>query len=89
MGMSTHVVGFKPPNDKWKQMRHAYDSCKIAGIDIPEEVNKYFNYEEPDSAGVEVDLKSTEWNIGHASGIEIDISKLDKDVKIIRFYNSW
>ncbi len=52
MSMSTHIVGFRPPNEKWKQMKAVYDACVKAEIDAPSEVRKFFNDEPPDPEGV-------------------------------------
>lgn len=91
MSMSTHVVGFRPPDEKWRKMKAVYDSCQSAGIDIPDEVDEYFNGETPDEAGVEVEIDSIleEWGDDSRQGYQIDIAKLPKNVKILRFYNSW
>lgn len=91
MSMSTHVVGFRPPDEKWRKMKAAYDACQLAGISIPDEVDEYFNGETPDEAGVEVEIDSIleEWGDDSRQGYQIDITKLPKDVKILRFYNSW
>ena len=93
MSMSTHVVGFKPPDDKWMKMKAVYDACATARIAPPQEVEDYFSNGPPDDSGVEVGLK------GHAcckkykaemeEGFEIDIKKLPPDVTVIRFYNSY
>jgi len=89
--MSTHVIGFKPPDEKWKQMKEIFDACKKANIALPTEVDKFFNHEEPDDAGVRVDLKSIleKYTDDGVSGYQLDLSKLPNDVKIIRFVNSW
>lgn len=92
MGMSTHVIGFRPPDDKWKKMKHIYDACMEGGIDVPDEVDNFFNGEPPDDQGVEVDLDDclTEYDDkDYRAGYELDVKKLPKDVTIIRFYNSW
>lgn len=93
MSMSTHVVGFKPPDDKWKRMKEVYDACVKAKVKIPDEVLKFFEYEEPDSAGVQVRLQGThccvEFNRDSQQGIEIDVAKLPEGVKYIRFFNSF
>lgn len=96
MGMSTHVVGFKPPDEKWKKMKSAWDACRAANVVPPGEVMDFFNHEPPDDSGVEVSptaLKKTgavtEWSNDHASGYEVDVKKLPADVTVIRFYNSW
>ena len=38
MSMSTNVIGFAPPDDKWLKMKEVYDSCIIAGVNVPREV---------------------------------------------------
>lgn len=89
MGMSTHVIGFKPPDEKWKKMKAIWDSCETAGVSCPDEVDEYFNGEPPDSAGVEVEIKSCEWSDECREGFEIKLDELPKDVKTVRFYNSY
>jgi hypothetical protein len=96
MGMSTHVVGFKPPGAKWRQMKAVWDACQAAGIEVPDEVDVYFDGGPPDPAGVEVgieDLRAAgalrDWGNNHADGFELDVAKLPKDVTVVRFYNSW
>jgi len=93
MSMSTHVIGFHPPNDKWKQMKAIWDSCVSAGVDVPGEVYDFFDGESPDERGVEFDLKdagvATEWEDRHRQGYELEIAKLPPNITHIRFYNSW
>lgn len=93
MGMSTHLLGFKPPNEKWKKMKAIYDACHAADMDVPKEVDNFFGFDTPDDAGVEVDIEEhdccQEYNEDGSEGFEIDVSKLPKDVTILRFYNSW
>ena len=96
MSMSTHVVGIKPPplDEKWKKMKEVWDSCNAAGVEIPEEVGKFFDWETPDDKGVLISLDEKcecckEWWNDYSSGFEVDVSKIPKDIKIIRFYNSW
>jgi hypothetical protein len=91
VGMSTHVCGFRPPDEKWRKMKAAWDSCTQAGVDPPTEVLEFFNHEEPDPNGVEVDLgdAKSDYSADSSSGFEIDLSLIPKDVTIIRFCNSW
>lgn len=93
MGMSTHVTGFKPADDKWKKMKHVYDACETAGIEKPHEVAQFFNFCAPDDNGVVIDIEKSEacrvWRRDSASGFEIDVKKLPENVTIIRFENSW
>jgi hypothetical protein len=90
MGMSTHVIGFKPPDSKWKKMKAAREACVVAGVEIPDEIDSFFEYAEPYENGVEVELKCRGWEDGGMrEGYEIHLSELPKDVTVIRFYNSW
>lgn len=93
MGMSTYVIGIKPPDAKWKKMKEAYDACEAAGVDPPKAVTDFFNGEEPDASGVVVQIKDskavTEWHAEMESGYQVDLTKLPKDITAIRFYNSW
>jgi len=91
MGMSTHIVGFRPPDEKWKAMKAIWDACRKADVSVPREVDDFFNGEVPDPAGVEVPLKEAvrDWGDESRDGFEVDVTKLPKDVTIIRFYNSW
>jgi hypothetical protein len=91
MSMSTHVVGFRPADEKWKTMKAIWDACEDAGVQIPKEVEKFFGYETPDDSGMDVDLGNalTEWSDESREGYELDVTKIPKDLTIIRFYNSW
>lgn len=124
MSMSTSVVGFRPPDAKWKKMKAIYDACDEAGVSIPDEVDSFFNGEPPDDAGVRVklerDAEETEqpamvrngggfmvpaptsnhpkkkkigcvkpYSDDMQEGFEVDVTKLPKDVTIIRFVNSY
>ena len=95
MGMSTHVVGFKPIDGKWKHMKAVWDSCVAAEIDVPDAVMDFFNGEDPNDSpgGVIVDLDKskcvTPYRSDDAEGFDVDITKLPKDVTILRFTNSW
>jgi hypothetical protein len=91
MSMSTSVIGFRPPDQKWMKMKAAWDACVDAGIPIPKDIDTFFGYEEPDKEGVRVDLGDAlkEWSQDSTMYRDVDISKLPKDVTIIRFSNSW
>ena len=92
MSMSTHVMGVIPPDEKWKQMKAVWDSCETAGISVPKEVEKFFNYEKPDDAGVIFDLVlpyARRYSDTGSEGYEIDVKDIPENVKTIRFYNSW
>lgn len=96
MSMSMHVQGIRPPDERWQQMRAIWNACDAAGLEIPEEVLEFFGHSEPDAAGVVISLDYadgtgelhecvTEYNADMREGFVIDIDKLPKDVKLVRF----
>lgn len=91
MSMSTHVVGFRPPDDKWKKMKEAYDACHKAGVMVPPEVDDFFEGEEPSNNDMQVDISKAvkPFRADMQEGYEVDITKLPKDVKVVRFFNSY
>jgi hypothetical protein len=89
MSMSTHVIGFRPPDEKWKKMKSVWDSCEKAGIDPPKEVTEFFNDCEPDPAGVEVEIKTHPYRAEMVDGYEVKLSELPKGISVIRFFNSY
>ena len=93
MSMSTHVVGFRPADAKWKAMKAIWDACNEADVAVPAEVDRFFNGESPgDKPGAEVKIEGTaaiEWRDDYRQGFELDVTKLPKDVHIVRFYNSY
>jgi len=92
MSMSTSVIGIRPPDAKWKEMKAVWDACVIAKCDPPSAVGDFFEWTTPDDAGVVVDdlgEAEKEWHNDYASGYEIDLEKLPKGIKVLRFFNSW
>ena len=89
MGMSTHVIGFRPPDRKWKNMKDVWNVCEAAGINPPTEVEEFFGFETPDDNGVEVDLPTTEWSDRVRQGFELNVKDIPKDITVIRFFNSY
>jgi len=93
MGMSTSVLGFKPADEKFHKMKEIYLKCDELEISPPDEVEDYFDGYGVEGDGVRVDIKEMDCcSVYHGevgNGYEVDITKLPKDVKIIRFYNSW
>lgn len=88
MSMSIHIIGFIPPDDKWKKMKRIWDACEDPNVDIPTEVLAFFNGEPPDEKGVEIEIEKTEWSNDYDQGFEIEVKKIPKDVKVLRFYYS-
>lgn len=89
MGMSTDVQGFRPPGEQFEKMRAAYEACSEAGVDIPGEVEDFFEGEPPDPQGVCVDIAEAATERPGGAGYEVDLTKLPAGVTVIRFTNSW
>ena len=87
--MSTWVKGIKPPDEKWEKMKAIWDACEKADIEIPEEVEEFFDGEPPDDKGVVVEIPKHEYTDDSRQGFEIYLSELPKDIQIIRFVNAW
>jgi hypothetical protein len=90
MGMSTHVVGFLPPDEDWRRKRAAWHACADAGVGPPKELEEFFGYEEPGEHGREVKIHDaiSKWSRDGGAGYEVDLSRLPPEVKVIRFWNS-
>jgi len=94
--MSTHVIGFKPPDTKWKLMRSIWESCEEANVTIPEDVYDFFNGEKPQEDGVKVSQKQLadadairHYKGDMEQGYEILVDMIPSDIKIIRVYNAF
>lgn len=90
MGMSVFVYAIKPADEKHEQMRAVWEACKKAKVAPPADVYKFFNGEAPDPRGVVMRLPETGGAVhiySTDSGedrFDIDLTKLDKDVKVVR-----
>jgi hypothetical protein len=97
MSMSMTVIGFRPADDKWRKMKSVYEACEASGVETPDEVLEFFNYQPPQENGAVVQLTDfpenheccAEWSADMEKGYEIDLSKLPKELTHIRFYCSW
>lgn len=60
---SLNIKGVCEPDEQFKKMKEAWDTCKTAGVEIPEEIaNEYFNYNPPPEEGMLIDIETT---VGH------------------------
>lgn len=103
MSSSMHIVGFRPPNEKWKLMKTVWDACAKAGIEPSKEVLDFFGGDPPDEQGVEIRLQYLpkpgggtmmhecvkEFRDDCCDGFEVDVKKLPKDLTILRIYISY
>jgi hypothetical protein len=98
MGMHSYVKGVRPADAKFNKMKAIYDQCVENEVSVPKEVLAFFDGDVPDPAGVVISLSPSkggpvqEWRDERndmLEGFEVDITKLPKDVTIIRFVNSY
>lgn len=93
MGMSTHVVGFIPPDEDWLKMKAVWDACREADVTPPEDVLGFFGGEYPDGPGTEVRGKKltgvSQYEDDARQGFEVELAALPPQVKVLRFVNSW
>ena len=72
MSMSTYVIGFQSPDEKWQRMKAVWDACEKADIEVPQEVRDFFDGE-PDEKGVTVSLTTTDWRNDTCQGVELKV----------------
>ncbi len=86
MSVSLCVSGITPPNEEFYQMKAIWDSCTTAGIDIPERVVEYFDWKDPDGKGIRRDIDDciTNYSEEYTRGYDIELSKLDPNIRFIR-----
>lgn len=91
MGMTTHVYGFRPPDEKWRAMKAAWDACCTVGVAPPVAVEAFFGGEPPDDAGVSVELGGAvaAYAGDMEEGFEVQVALLPADVAVIRFVNAY
>lgn len=93
MGMITHVVGFRPPDDEWRKMKAAWESCEAVGAPIPDVVSAFFDDVDPGNKpgqNVNIEEAVSGWADEFSNeGYDIDLRKLPPTVKIVRVFNSY
>lgn len=82
MSVGLYVRGLVEPTDRFQKMYAAYEACKAAGVQVPDEVVKYFGDEEPDPNGLIVDISAA--SSCKDNVIEVDLTKLHKDITKIQ-----
>lgn len=96
--MSTHITAFIPDTDEtYQKHKKVLLACKEAEVDLPKATAEYFGYDYPEDCALEekltFNLKEGEhyrkFRNEYSNGFEIDINKIPKEVKTIRFYNSY
>lgn len=92
MGMTSHVTGYGPTDEKWGKMANAYHACRTAGVDPPDEIYDFFYGSPPtDLPGKKIDISGAvqAFQGEDEDGFDVDLEKLPKEVGVIRFCNSY
>lgn len=97
MSMSTYVRGFRDMDGKFKEMLEIKRFCDSKKVSYPKEVTEYFgrNLAEDEQYMIgemlEISIPHKEFDDErvNGSGIEILVKDIPKEVKVIRFTNSW
>lgn len=85
MSMHYLVKAYRPPDEKWREMKEAFDACKAVGVDPPKEVWEFFDGEIPNPAGVEIEIQHSDYYGEDEGGIEIHTEDIPEGCKSIRF----
>lgn len=97
MSMSTHIIGFMEPDETYKRMRDVWNICKAAGVSVPNEVVYYFHQHSidglPNNDGISIELEDIQgvkqYKDDMCDGYEINLDEFPKDIRKIRFFNSF
>lgn len=93
MGMHSHVIGIRPPNDEYQKKVTAWKACVAANIDVPQELMDYFEGEGPREGGMQLNLEDHHcceiFNEEMKDGFTIELEHVPEGVKFIRFYNAY
>ena len=92
MGVSYDVVGIKPADEKYTQMKNIYELCERANVQVPKEVREFFRGTMPGARGLETYLSEmepdplvVEENNDDDYRLIVDLRKLPEDIKILAF----
>lgn len=82
-------MGVTPPDAEFKKMLDAYNACVAAGVEVPKKVYEFFNHSNPDPRGLELRLKEEHGLSKVQYGFDVELAKLPKNVKILKFVLSY
>jgi hypothetical protein len=98
MSVSSHCVAIKPATTEYLAKAAAWRACRAAGVAIPDELLKFFDYHEPDDSGMLTDLGTSHgakhpcckpWGNDMCDGFQVDLGLVPEGTRFIRFYTSY
>lgn len=90
--MTISILGFRPPEEEYKQKIAVYFACKKAGVSLPREIEDFFQDQTPTECGITINLE--EWHgccsfsrneMTGEDVYRVHLNKLPKGVEIIIF----
>lgn len=90
MSCSLTIVGYQPPDERYRQMAAVFDACAAADIEVPRAVLDFFGGRYPDHTGRQVDLSAIlrPWVDEYRGGVEFDLAQIPAGVRVIRAHVS-
>ena len=97
MGMSTSVMGVRDLDGNFSKMMKVKLTCEEANVDYPQEVKLYFGQYVAESESLlrremeemEIQPAIEKLNEEMTDGLQVNLDRLPKDTKAIRFRNSY
>ncbi len=100
MSMSTSVVGLRNLDIKFNDMIKLKKMCEKSKVSYPKELIEYFGknnvgeseeYLKSEMTEIEIEDEDfvSAWKAEMQEGFEIEVDKIPKEIKTIRFYNSY
>ena len=87
MSCTIVIEGYVPCDEEWDKKKKAWIALKEAGLDITEELEEFFDYQNPTEIdGMKVDI-DYEGDPNYKGGALIEVAKLPKNIKYIRVEN--
>jgi hypothetical protein len=87
MSLSVVINGIRD-DEEHENMLAVYRSCKNANVPVPDVVNDYFGWSEP-NGGKSVSVPSTYFKDGSTENWTIDIAELHESIKKVVFRILW
>lgn len=92
MSMSTYVQGLKPKTEEYEKKLNIYKSCEELNVSVPKEILDFFDGDVCEEGIITEIPKGAikEYADDYCREFfEVDLTKLPKDIKKIRFVNSY
>lgn len=92
MSINTYVQGLKPKTNEYQIKLDIFISCKKLNIEPPKEIKDFFYDWEICEEGIVTELPKEsvrEYTDEYRDFLEVDLTKIPKDISKIRFVNSY